>query len=165
VTFKSFLELTPELRELINDFYASRYASCLKALEKLKPSLLLDPYLHEHVEGIYQKIRSRALVQYFSPFKSVDMNTMAAAFNTTVPGLEKELARLIMDDSIQARIDSHNKRLYARHIDQRSATFEKTIQVGEEYQENVKGTLLRMSLLRSDFVVKPPRHRDERDKK
>lgn len=34
---------------------------------------------------------------------------MAEAFNTTVAGLEKELSQLIMEDSIQARIDSHNK--------------------------------------------------------
>lgn len=34
---------------------------------------------------------------------------MAEAFNTTVSGLEKELAKLIMENQIQARIDSHNK--------------------------------------------------------
>jgi COP9 signalosome complex subunit 1 len=69
----------------------------------------LDVHLHEHVEGLYQKIRNKALVQYFSPFLSVDMATMATAFNTDVQGLEKELSRLIMEGSIQARIDSHNK--------------------------------------------------------
>jgi len=90
---------------------------------------------------------------------------MAAAFNTNVAGLEKELSRLIMDGSIQARIDSHNKRLYARTTDQRSATFEKTIQMGEEYQDNTQSLLLRVNLLRNDFVVKPPRRQDDRDKK
>jgi len=164
-TFRNFLELTPELRELINDFYSSRYASCLKYLEKIKARLQLDIHLHEHVEALYQKIRNKALIQYFSPFISVDLNTMADAFNTNVAGLEKELSRLIMDGSIQARIDSHNKRLYARTTDQRSATFEKTIKMGEEYQDNTQSLLLRVNLMRNDFVVKPPRRQDERDKK
>jgi len=87
---------------------------------------------------------------------------MAEAFNTNVPGLEKELAQLIMEDLIQARIDSHNKRLYARHTDQRSSTFEKTIKMGEEYQENAKTMLLRLNLLRNDVIVKPPRRDDGR---
>jgi COP9 signalosome complex subunit 1 len=76
---------------------------------KYKPKLQLDIHLHEHVEALYQKIRNKALIQYFSPFISVDLNTMAGAFNTNVAGLEKELSRLIMDGSISARIDSHNK--------------------------------------------------------
>jgi len=112
-----------------------------------------------------KKIRNKALIQYFSPFISVDLNTMAAAFNTTVAGLERELSRLIMDNSIQARIDSHNKRLYARTTDQRSATFEKTITMGEEYQENTQSLLLRVNLLRNDFVVKPPRRGGDREEK
>ena len=114
------------MRELINDFYSSRYASCLNHLDKLKvlnygisvhvlivavlqPDLHLDIHLYDHVDSLYQRIRNKALVQYFSPFISVDMNTMAAAFNTSVQGLEKEIAKLIMEGLIQARIDSHNK--------------------------------------------------------
>jgi len=34
--FKNFLELVPQVRELINDFYGSRYASCLNYLQQLK---------------------------------------------------------------------------------------------------------------------------------
>jgi COP9 signalosome complex subunit 1 len=35
-SFKAFLELVPWLRELINDFYSSRYAMCLETLDKMK---------------------------------------------------------------------------------------------------------------------------------
>lgn len=38
--FRNFLELVPEIREMINDFYSSRYKSCLSHLEKLKVSCL-----------------------------------------------------------------------------------------------------------------------------
>ncbi len=75
----------------------------------------MDIHLHDHVEQLYQRVRNKALIQYFSPFTSVDLNAMAAAFNTSVAGLEKELARLIMEGSISARIDSHNKVTYPPH--------------------------------------------------
>ena len=80
--FKQFLELVPEMRELISDFYSSRYTSLLQYLDGLKPSLLLDIHLHDHVDSLFGQIRSKALVQYFSPYSSVDMKLMAEAFNT-----------------------------------------------------------------------------------
>jgi len=163
-TFKNFLELVPEVRELINDFYSSRYASCLKYLDKIKSDLQLDIHLHEHVENLYERIRNKAIIQYFSPFISVDLNTMADAFNTNVAGLEKELSRLIMENQIQGRIDSHNKRLYARHTDQRSSTFEKALTVGDDYQRNTKAMLLRVNLMRNDIVVKAPRKEERGDR-
>lgn len=162
--FKNFLELVPDVREMINDFYSSRYASCLNLFEKIKSDLLLDIHLHEHVSGLYEKIRTKALIQYFSPFTSVSLEAMAEAFNTNLAGLERELSKLIMEGSIQARIDSHNKILYARHTDQRNATFQNALKMGEEYQRNAKAMILRMNLMRHDFIVKPPRPKDEKNK-
>jgi hypothetical protein len=98
-----------------------------------------------------------------------------------------------MEGAISARIDSHGKVrssapvlvprltssqvLYARTIDQRSATFDKALQVfffsffgipsfsrrfltryaqmGEEYRRNTKAMLLRMNCVKHDFYVKP----------
>ena len=76
--------------------------------------------------------RNRGLVQYFSPYISADLAKMALSFNTTIPNLvrkcclykvvtvffqENELMKLILDGSIQARIDSHNRVLLAQvHI-------------------------------------------------
>ncbi|KAJ7544309.1 hypothetical protein O6H91_09G073400 [Diphasiastrum complanatum] len=154
ITFRNFLELMPEVRELIHDFYASRYASCLGCLQKLKPNLLLDIHLYDHVETLYEQIRHKALIQYTNPFISVDLNTMANAFTTTVAGLEKELAALIMENQIQARIDSHNKILYARHADQRNTTFQRVLQTGSEFQRDTRAMLLRANLTRQDFIVR-----------
>lgn len=122
VPFKSFLETAPTIRELLQDFYCSRYASCLDHLARLKvlagslraayspqPQLELDFFFSEHVNFLFDKIRAKAIVQYFSPFVSVNLNTMADALKTNVPALEKELSRLIMEGQISARIDSHNK--------------------------------------------------------
>lgn len=82
----------------------SRYASCLEYLGNLKTNLLLDIHLHDHVETLYDQIRSKALIQYTIPFLSVDLHMMANAFNSTVIVLEKELEALITNNQIQVII-------------------------------------------------------------
>lgn len=82
-------------------FGCSRYASCLEYLENLKANLLLDIHLYDHVETLYSQIRHKAIIQYTTPFISVDLHTMASAFKTSVAGLEKELEALITDNQIQ----------------------------------------------------------------
>lgn len=150
ISFRNFLELVPEVRELINDFYTSRYASCLDYLDNLKPNLLLDIHLHDHVETLYTQIRHKAIIQYTHPFISVDLPTMAGAFKTTVAGLQMELEALITENQIQARIDSHSKILYARHTDQRNSTFQRALQAGVEFEREVRAMLLRANLIKHE---------------
>lgn len=157
LTFRNFLELVPEVRELINDFYSSHYASCLGYLGNLKANLLLDIHLHDHVETLYNQIRNKALIQYTNPFVSVDLRMMANAFKTSVGGLQKELEVLITENQIQARIDSHNKILYARHADQRNTTFQRVLQTGCEFDRDVKAMLLRANLIKHDYNHKSSR--------
>ncbi|XP_047324376.1 COP9 signalosome complex subunit 1-like [Impatiens glandulifera] len=149
-TFQILLELVPEVRELIHNFYYSRYASALDYLANLKTNMLLDIHLHDHVDTLYEKIRHKALIQYTHPFVSVDLHMMASAFRTTVEGLQKELEALITNNQIQARIDSHNKVLYARHADQRNATFHGVLQTGREFDRDVKAMLLRSNFLKQN---------------
>ncbi len=78
--FKSFLDLVPDVRELITDFYASRYASCLGYLAKLRPLLELDVHFYPHVASVYEKIRNKALIQYFSPYVSVFCSFSSSPF-------------------------------------------------------------------------------------
>jgi COP9 signalosome complex subunit 1 len=108
-SFKQFLELDPQLRDVVMQFHQSSYTSCLRTLEEMRSSLMLDMYLSQHLHTLLTMIRNKALIQYFSPFSSVDLHRMAAAFNTTVPSLEDELTQLILDGQISARIDSNAK--------------------------------------------------------
>lgn len=153
-SFKLFLELEPQLRDIILKFYESKYASCLKLLEEIKDNLLLDMYIAPHINNLYTQIRNRALIQYFSPYLSADMRKMATAFNRTVNALEDELIQLILDGQIQARIDSHNKILFAKDVDQRSTTFEKSLQMGKEYQRRTRMLILRAAVLKNKIHVK-----------
>lgn len=127
--------------------------------------------------GLWQLTPSA--VQYFSPYVSADMRRMATAFNTTVAALEDELTQLILEGLISARIDSHSKvaggarggcggarapltcrlppqTLYARDVDQRSTTFEKSLLMGKEFQRRATAMILRAAVLRNQVHVKSP---------
>ncbi|RNA22636.1 COP9 signalosome complex subunit 1 [Brachionus plicatilis] len=153
-SFKSFLELEPQIREILFKFNESKYAICLKLMDQMKDYLMLDMYISPHVDTLYAWIRQRALRQYFSPYKSADLRRMSAAFNTSTGALEEELIQLILDGQIQARIDSQNKILYAKDVDQRSFTFERSLQMGKEYQKRTKSVILRSLLLKYNISVR-----------
>ncbi|GIL49002.1 hypothetical protein Vafri_5484 [Volvox africanus] len=156
IGFREILELAPEMRELVHSFYNSQYAAALRCLDALKPSLLLDVHLSDSVPQLYALIRHRALCQYVQPFSSVNLAAMAVAFNTAVGELEKQLAGLIMDGAISARIDSATKVLYASKADLRATTFAKVLAAGEAYCRDTRALLLRANLVQHDFMQSGP---------
>lgn len=79
-TFREYVDASPEIRDLLTDFYGSKYATGLTALQRLMPQLQLDVYMAAHAETLMKQIRERALVMYTAPFRSVDMRGMEAAF-------------------------------------------------------------------------------------
>lgn len=66
------------------------------------------------------------------------MRRMATSFNTSIASLEDELMQLILDGQIKARIDSHNKIMYAKDVDQRASTYEKALFSGRAIQQRTK---------------------------
>jgi len=116
--------------------------------------LMIDLYLAPHVNALYSMMRNRGLIQYFSPYLSADMRRMAGAFNTSVASLEDELMQLILDGQIKARIDSHNKIMYAKDVDQRASTYEKALFAGRAIQQRTKALVLRAAVQRANICVK-----------
>ncbi|CAN0409720.1 unnamed protein product, partial [Laminaria digitata] len=83
-SFKNFLDLVPQVRELMNDFANSRYQSCLGYLANLKGDLQLDLHLHTHLDRLYKMVEDKCLMQYFSPYTSVRLEAMSKAFGMEV---------------------------------------------------------------------------------
>ncbi|KAI8913549.1 signalosome subunit 1 [Gorgonomyces haynaldii] len=152
--FKQFLELEPQIRELVEAFYNCRYGVCMDIMAKIKEDLLLDMYLNELVDIIFQFIKKRAIVQYFGPYESVEMTKMAHAFNMTLEQLETYLLQLITENQIKARIDSHKKVLVAKQTNPRKESFKKALQVLEDFEDQYKIVLLRAKLHKQDLVVR-----------
>jgi len=168
--FKQFMELVPDMRQAVEHFYHSRYAACLSLMDKVRGDLELDLHMAPHVDKLYALIRSRALVQYFTPFASVRMDLMADAFNCSLQQLQTELSQLIMKKEIKARIDSHNKIIYARHADLEVSTFHRSLLMGQQYQRQTIGLLLRLDLISHDMAIRssnrvlgPPRGEREEE--
>jgi len=155
--FKQFLDKAPEMNQIIMDFKNSQYASMLKHMDDLKPSLSLDIHLARHLDTLIGQIRTRAMVQYFMPYSAVDLRQMATAFDRDVGLLEKELAQLITEGQISARIDSHNKVLRARSANIRTTTFKSALDVGDQFTTETDAMLLRASILRNNLVVAAPK--------
>lgn len=152
-SFKQFSELEPQLREAVARFYDSKYAACWSILQDQKNVLLLDMYLAPHVERLYKMIRNKALIQYFEPYSAASMYKMAQAFDTSVVDLEREIITLIYDGHIKARIDSHNKILYAKNSQPRTLTFEKAINTGKLWQRRTRAIITRSVILNAGLIV------------
>eukprot|EP00298_Acanthocystis_sp_HF-20_P005372 c15561_g1_i1.p1 GENE.c15561_g1_i1~~c15561_g1_i1.p1 ORF type:complete len:434 (-),score=169.19 c15561_g1_i1:21-1280(-) len=152
--FSSFLELVPELKEILSSFCESRYTKCLQELQKLLPTFLLDIHLRPFVNGMLKSIRNKALIQYCLPFTSVGLTKMAEVFSCSVEELEKDLCSLIVSGSIHARIDSQNKVLQARQKKHRDIGYEKVTQLGSKYEQDTIAFLIRANCIRHQYMIK-----------
>lgn len=152
-TFRECLDMAPQIRDLAIDFCSCRYAACLASLEKLKEPLSLDVHLHGQVANLCEQIRNKGIVQYFAPFLSVSLHRMAEAFNTDVESMQREVAKLIGQRQLEAKIDSHRKILHASHADHRRSTYQNALRVSRDFLDSTHGLILRMNLLKHDFGV------------
>ncbi|CAE7940764.1 csn1 [Symbiodinium sp. KB8] len=132
-TFRECLDMAPQLRDLAIDFCSCRYAACLASLDRLKEPLSLDVHLSGQVANLCEQIRSKGIVQYFAPFLSVSLHRMAEAFNTDVESMQREVAKLIGQRQLDAKIDSQRKILHASHADQRRSTYNNALRVSNDF--------------------------------
>ncbi|EGD73355.1 hypothetical protein PTSG_05066 [Salpingoeca rosetta] len=147
--FQSFLEASGLVRTLAQCFHASKFKKCQELITNLKNDLYADLYLFPCVDHLLGQIRIRAFNQYFSPFKNVTLSAMAAAFDTTTEALEDELARVIADDQLSARIDSDRKVLCAVERDPRQHAVDRGIQVMQRFQRTAEALLLNAAVLQN----------------
>jgi COP9 signalosome complex subunit 1 len=113
--FRQFLELESHLRRAISMFCGSKFSACLAVLDSYAADYKLDLYLQSHFAKLYQRIRTKSLVQWLSAFSCVTFQEIQKAFpapDQTSLGSKKqpysllaELEDLIKSGSLNARID------------------------------------------------------------
>ncbi|THH29828.1 hypothetical protein EUX98_g4379 [Antrodiella citrinella] len=155
--FGVYIEQEPYIRELIDAYMGSRFKTVLEILDRYSTRHFADIVLSTHVLSLATSIREHALVLYFQPFASINLERMGGAFGWSVEELEEQIVGLIKRGAIQARVDRQNKVLKARVTDQRSALFQRVLKSGVDMQSTNRKLLLRMKLQQADLVVKPPR--------
>ena len=121
----------------------------------------MDVKIHRTCKrGLTHKVCIKQILESVVDFKrdkNRNLHSMAEAFGTDVAGVEKELAVLISEGEISARIDSHNKVLQSRSVNTRSSTFAKALEVGLKSNKEANAMLLRASVLRHNMVVVAPK--------
>eukprot|EP00871_Galdieria_phlegrea_P004637 jgi/Galph1/5174/GphlegSOOS_G3851.1 len=153
--FRDFLELTPSMRDMIYDFYYSRYEKFFDRLRRIEPELKLDIYFFPLVDMTMELVRDKALIQYVTPYTSVHLQGMAHVFHTNIDSLQEELAKLIATNQIQARIDAHRKILFAKKTDKRDVSFSTTRLQGWHIVTEAECILLHMKMLKNNLCVRP----------
>ena len=121
--FKMFLEFEAPIRDALVSFHQSKYSDCLRILEEMRPTLLLDIFLSKHVEKLYSMIRQRAIKQYFQPYKCVSLCKMSTAFNTTAERMEDEVVDMLLSGQIKGKVDTLAKVLHASNVNTRTEAF------------------------------------------
>lgn len=155
-TFRDLLNQAPqEVQDATNDYFSSRYGTALMALERLRPVLMLDPYMADHAEALLAAVRAQAVTQYTRPFTSLDLVSMASVFHTDEASLEQELVRLIALKQISGRIDTHSKALLSHKEDARTATYRAAISAAEHYLRSTRMMVLRAGMMRYDLIRRP----------
>lgn len=171
-TFRNFLELEPHIRRAISFFCSSKYAQCLDILEAYRADYLLDIYLQSHVHTIYQRIRTKSIVQYFAPFSRVTLDAMAQTFgitssprqavltaqsnptaNSTQP-IEDELISLIEDGVLSAKIDLEARVLVAKESNIRAEVHAQAQDMVKAYIREARIRLLRMNAINAGLEIK-----------
>ena len=118
-SFRPLLELEPHIRRAISMFCSSKYTSCLAVLEAYMADYLLDYYLVGEFLNIYEMVRHKCIVQWFSAYSRVTWKEIESQFPNTslldVP-LERELQEMIQNGDLEARVDLVDKVCSSCHL-------------------------------------------------
>jgi len=153
--FKVLFETEAELRGAVTGFHECHYYDALSKLAGRTAQMRLDLFLAPHATGLLQTVRSKAIRQFVAPFVTVQLSKMATVFRTTPAEVEKELALMIRNREIDARIDKTRGALQAAHADQDEQAALKAAALAQETVEDTEMALRVLSMYRNGVVVQP----------
>jgi len=151
--FKKILDFSPQIRELIKNFYQGKYRAFFGLLNQLYDWMILDLYLQSEADKLIGMISDKCYEQYLSTFFTVDLNQMSTVFGKPLEEVETNCLRLIGRQVLNARIDSQRKILHIREKNARAQSYQKAIEVGDKFTKEMRLLLLRMSCLEHKLVV------------
>mmetsp|Transcript_28702 Transcript_28702/g.38224 ORF Transcript_28702/g.38224 Transcript_28702/m.38224 type:complete len:532 (-) Transcript_28702:187-1782(-) len=158
--FKGRLELVPPLRDALRHYVRAEYKPCLSLLSSLLPQLRLDIHLASHIDTLMEMIRHRCIIQYFIPYNTASIVTMAQTFGMEMEEMEATLVKLIGEGRMpgRPRIDSLRKMVSTESVRnterrKRREMEGKVKKMGETFVRETEGMILRMSCLDHGLVV------------
>mmetsp|Transcript_3698 Transcript_3698/g.3631 ORF Transcript_3698/g.3631 Transcript_3698/m.3631 type:complete len:181 (-) Transcript_3698:35-577(-) len=152
--FKNLMEAAPETTDIIENYLNGRYMEFQQSLQVIQNRLKYDFYFGYRLESIITHIRRKALVQYVTPYKVIDLREIAKEFNLSLELIEAEIANLIVNKKIQAKIDSHSKLLYSRKDNETLNSYKETVDLGRQFIQDTEVALLRIQLIQKKKILK-----------
>eukprot|EP00347_Sterkiella_histriomuscorum_P005470 403356493 len=153
--FKNLMEAAPQVSEIIENFLNGKYQEFQDSLTHIVNALKFDINFGHKIHQIVGEIRKKALIQYVIPYKVIDMNEIAKAFDLSIEQIEAEIAELIVSKKIQAKIDSHSKLLYSRKDNETLNSYKEAVNFGRVFIQETENALLRVNVLQKNKVLKP----------
>ena len=152
VSFRTYLDACPDIRDLVLHFHGARYGACLAAVDELRGGWKLDLHLRAHVDTLCDDIRSKALAAYVAPYSRMRLSDMATALQLPAQDVTAQLAGLIQEGVVAARIDRGAGVVHATRSDARTQAFTTTMAAATAYIRDTKALLLRASLMQNDVA-------------
>lgn len=121
----------PALASFLNDLHACRYASFLAAFADVAARVAADRLLGPHARHWSTDARKVAYTQFLEPYKSVTLDAMAASFGVSPEFVEGELADLVADGRLAARIDAVARVVVAARADAKLAAYGDALAAGD----------------------------------
>jgi COP9 signalosome complex subunit 1 len=159
VSFRTYLDACPDIRDLVLAFHSARYGACLASVDKLRASWKLDAHLREHVDTLCEDIKAKALAAYVAPYSRLRLSDMAAALQLPPQDVTAQLAQLIQEGVVAARIDRGAGVVHATRSDARTQAFTATMATATAYIRDTKALLLRASLMQNEVAFAGTAHR------
>ncbi|KAJ1452361.1 26S proteasome subunit RPN7-domain-containing protein [Pelagophyceae sp. CCMP2097] len=155
VTFRNAVAVAaPKALELVQAFFAGRYANALHLLAAVGAELRLDPNAAPHVDALTKLVQDRMVAQYCAPYQTLCLLRLAATFELPLVEAEANVARLVDAGLIVAKIDSKANALRRVDGDHRRADFAKLVDQGDAYVREMRALAMRISCLEHDVVVR-----------
>ena len=88
--FKNLMEMagSPNTEDVLENFLNGRYMDFQRQIVQITSHLKYDLYFGRRLNQVTSDIRRKALVQYVSPYKVIDMREIAKAFDLSVERVE-----------------------------------------------------------------------------
>ncbi|KAJ8098737.1 26S proteasome subunit RPN7-domain-containing protein [Lipomyces tetrasporus] len=150
---KEFLQSEAHIRTLLDAFVLFDYKSIFTALENHKADYLLDIWLADHVEKLFDRIRENCYTQYVRGYKRGYLDKMAARFGVGPDQVEKDLIALIESEKVPVRLDLENKYFLFKSADERADVYDHVMTIAQDFEHNGRLLLVNIGVLRGGLEI------------
>lgn len=125
------IDSVPHLKDLLMSLYECQYGAFFKSLANISDAINADMLLNPHFRFYLKEARVVVYGQYLQSYKSVKMDAMASIFGVSVDFLDEELAHLIVEGRLPAKLDRVDGVVLTTRPDPKNAAYQQTIRQGD----------------------------------